>query len=159
MNVSRGSMSEDLPQPPHIRSPCAYLQIRSAGFFAMSEKLRLLLIEEAAKRDVNIIFTFCYDFPYDDGFVKNVIQKVEKHGGKVHFVHLYCNKSELLKKVKCASRESFDKLRSKRKLSRTLKYCDFFSPISLVENLRIDNTKLSVAKTAMKIRDHYRLGK
>jgi shikimate kinase len=127
-------------------------------FFRLSGKLRLELIEEAAKQNIpGLIFTFCYSHPDDVRFVNQIIKKVERYNGKVCFVHLHCKKSELLKRVKHASRESFNKVKSKKKLSETLERYDFFTPIPGVNSLKIDNTKIAAKKAAARIKTHYNL--
>jgi shikimate kinase len=127
-------------------------------FFNLSGKLRLWIFEEAARQNIDgLIFTYCYAHPGDGGFVRQVIEKVGKHNGNVHFVHLYCDKSELLKRVKHASRESFDKVKSKKKLKQTLEKYDFFTPIAFVKSLRIDNTAVSPKKAALRIKNYCNL--
>ena len=95
--------------------------------------------------------------PEDDKFVKKVIKIIEKYGGKVDFVQLYCEKSELKKRVKGVSRENFDKVKTVKGLDATMKKWDLFTPIPFVESLRIDNTKISAEQVAKKIKMHYKL--
>lgn len=78
-------------------------------------------------------------------------------GGKVDFVQLYCEKSELKNRVKGASRENFDKIKTKISLDATLKKWDLFAPIPFVRSLRIDNTNSSAKQVAKKIKMHYKL--
>ena len=89
----------------------------SKTFFDLSKKFRVELFVAAAKTNVSgVIFTVCYSHPDDDKFVKEVIKKVENHGGQVHFVQLICDKTQLNKRVTHASRENFDKTKVLKKV-------------------------------------------
>lgn len=127
-------------------------------FFELSSKIRGEIFEAAAKEDVNgVIFTVCYSHPEDDKFVKNVKKRVEKYGGSVYFVHLYCEKSELKKRVKGASRENFDKIKTIKSLNHSLEKWNLFTPIPFVKSLQIDNTNISAKQVAKKIKMYYKL--
>ena len=127
-------------------------------YFNLNSKFRLELIETAAKENVNgLIFTYVYSHPNDDKFVKTIIKNVEKHDGEVNFIQLYCNEAELTKRVRSASRENFDKLKTIKGLKDILKEWDCFTPIPFCENLIVDNTKISPQKTAKIIKEHYNL--
>ena len=127
-------------------------------YFKLNSKFRLELIETAAKENINgIIFTYVYSHPDDDKFVKAIIKKVEKHNGEVSFIQLYCNETELIKRVKNISRKKFDKLKTIKDLKDTLKKWDCFTPIPFCKSLIIDNTKISPQKTAKIIKRRYNL--
>src|SRR6266704_1732140 len=52
------------------------------NFWRLTGKYRLEMIEEATKEGINTIFTFVYSRDErDDQFVKQIIQRVETHGG------------------------------------------------------------------------------
>ncbi len=127
-------------------------------FFDLNAKIRIEMFEVAAKENVTgVIFTFCYSHPEDDKFVKDAKKIIEKHNGKIHFVQLYCENSELKKRVKGISRKDFKKIKTIKKLNMTLKKWDFLTPIPFTNNLRIDNTNLSAKQVAKKIKTHYQL--
>ena len=127
-------------------------------FNNFNSKFRLELIEAAAKKKVNgLIFTFCYAAKEDDKFVKKLINKIEKHKGKVYFVHLYCNNSELYKRVKNHSRNAYRKIKTPSQLKKTLDKWNLISEINFVENLSIDNTITNPKKVASIIQKHYKL--
>ena len=127
-------------------------------FWDINSKLRIELFELAAKEKVKgLIFTFCYAHPIDFNFVNKVKNKVEKSGGKVHFVHLYCETSELKKRVKNSSRKNFKKITQIKTLTHVLQKRDFFTSIPSVENLRIDNSNTSAKQVAKKIKKQYKL--
>lgn len=123
----------------------------------LSSKFRLEILKEAAKNDLNVIFTYVYAKDLDDSFVKKVIQVVEKHGGKVLFIQLYCRQKELEKRILHKSRKKFNKIKSLEIFKKVTQEYNLFSPIPHQESLKIDNTSLSAEKTAKKIIEYYHL--
>ena len=116
--------------------------------------IRNRMFELAAKNSINLIFTYCNGNKKGDyRFLRRIIRIVEKHKGKVKFVHLTCDKEQLYKRVKSASRENFDKMKSVKTLKNSLKKWDFYTSIPFVKSLKIDNTNLSAKKTAEKIKN------
>ena len=127
-------------------------------FENLNSNIRIKLFEAAAKDRVNgIIFTFCYAHPDDDNFVKKVVKRVEKRGGHVYFVHIYCDKFMLLKRVKGSSRWDYDKIKTAKSLKEMLRKWDFFTSIPFYKSFRIDNTKLPPKKVASMIKNHHKL--
>ena len=61
------------------------------------EKLMLEGITLAAKENVSLIFTYCYDNKHDNTFVKKVIRIVKRYKGSVKFFQLTCSQHELYK--------------------------------------------------------------
>jgi len=149
-NIFHNHLTVDLIEP--------ILKFGEKNFFEISSRLRLEMMELAAKNNVNLIFTFCYvRDTHDDQFVKDVIKKVEKYKGKVCFVQLYSDKKELCKRVVGESRKAHGKIRTAKKLNSCLKQYNLFLPIPFVKNLNIDNTKISAKKVATMIKGKYRL--
>lgn len=123
----------------------------SLGFFKLSQNMRLDVFEAAAKQNIpGIIFTYVYDKDSDDEFIHEVINRVEKNGGEVKFIQLYCDKEVLLKRVKEESRKQFQKVKSEEGLLKSLSDADQMSSISFVDNHKIDSTHLSVEETVQK---------
>ena len=116
-------------------------------FFRLSQKIRLDIFEQAAKENISIIFTYVYGKDKDDDFIKRMLQTVTSNGGEVVFIQIYCEKEELLKRVKEDSRKQFHKLNSEEKLLETLLRGDCMSSIDFVESAKIDSTHLSVDET------------
>lgn len=121
----------------------------------LSSEFRLEMLEEAAKANLNVIFTYVYAKNLDDDFVEKVIKIIEKNKGKVLFVQLYCEQKELEKRVLHKSRKKFSKIKSLEIFKEVTRKHDLFSPILKQESLKIDNTFLSAKKTAQKIIEHY----
>ena len=71
-----------------------------------TEKVRLMALDFAAASSIKgLIFTFVYGVETlggatDDPFVRKVIKTVEKRGGRVLFIKLYCDKKEQYKRLK-----------------------------------------------------------
>jgi len=134
------------------------LEFGTDSYFNFSDKIRLELLEEAAKQKVKgVIFTFCYGYPDDNKWMKKLICRIEKQNSKIYFVHLYADKKTLHKRVKNLSRENFDKVKTIKGLNESIKKGDFFTPIPFVNSLRIDNTNIPANKVALEIRKHYNL--
>ncbi|MAG02849.1 hypothetical protein CMI42_05925 [Candidatus Pacearchaeota archaeon] len=134
------------------------LEFGTEAFFDFNDKLRLELLEKAAKEKVRgVIFTFCYGNPMDDKWVRELIKRIKKHNSKIYFVQLFTEKSILYKRVKNISRKEFGKIRSIKKLKESLSKWELLTPIPFVDNLTINNSKLSPRKVAQQIKSHYKL--
>jgi len=120
------------------------------SFWKLVDWIRIETISEAARADVNLVYTFCYAKDKDDAHV-------EKSGGEVCFVLLRCDRDELEKRVLEASRKKHGKANNLKILDQILGNYDLFSPINSRESLIIDNTNLSAEATARKIVEHFKL--
>ena len=58
------------------------------SFFKLIELIRVETVAEAARENVNLIYTFCYAKDFDDVHVAKVVASVEASGGEVCFVDL-----------------------------------------------------------------------
>lgn len=129
-----------------------------ADFLKLNDKIRLMMFEESAKKQVKgLIFTFCYSNPLDNNFIKKTIKVIEKYNGRVFFVRLNCDESTLFERVEKNSRQNSGKINDKKKLQKAISKWNILSKISFVDSLEIDNTKLSSKKTASLIKKYYKL--
>lgn len=128
-------------------------------FWRLVDKYRKEMLEEVAKENVNTIFTFVYGKGIDDEFTRDIIGRVESHGGRVCFVRLYCEPEILLNRVGRKSRRKFSKLTSKSHLSHLFKKFDISSEIPFVKSLNVDTGGISALKAARRIARYYKLGK
>lgn len=128
-------------------------------FWRLVDKYRREMLEEAAKEGINTIFTFVYGKGSDDRFVKDIVRRVESHGGRVCFVRLYCSPTELARRVSSKSREKLDKLSTKTGLARIGRRYDLASEVPFGEGLSLDTGVLSAKQTARAIVRRYRLPK
>jgi len=122
------------------------------AFWELIHKIRLDIFEKAAKENISgMVFTYVYEKDSDDGFVKQVLEKVNSNGGEIIFVQIYCDKETLLERVKEDSRKQFQKVKTEKGLLEMLNHGDLFSEIPFVENNIIDNTNLTVEETVQKV--------
>ena len=121
-------------------------------FWELVHKIRLDIFETAVKENIpGMIFTYVYQKDSDDDyFVRQVLEKVESNGGEIVFIQIYCERQELLKRVKEQSRKQFQKVKTEKGLLEMLNHGDLFSPISFVQNHKIDNTNLTVDQAVTK---------
>lgn len=123
-------------------------------FFRLSQKMRLDIFEQAAKENIpGVIFTFVYEKKSDDDFIKKLLDVVTSNGGEVVFIQIYCEKDELLKRVKEESRKQFHKVKSEEGLLKTLADGDQMSAIDFVNSTKIDSTNLTAEETIAKVLD------
>src|SRR2546425_5428001 len=126
-------------------------------FWRLIGKYRLEMIEEAAKEGIDTIFTFVYSKGEDDHFVKQVLQRVRSHRGRVCFVRLYCEREELVKRVKTSQRKRMGKVSTEKMLSDLFQKYDLDSEIPFRKSLSIDTTKRSPRHVAKLIARQYSL--
>ena len=123
-------------------------------FVRLNQKIRLDIFEQAAKENIpGIIFTYVYEKNISDEFIKSILEKITSSGGEVIFIQIYCEKEELLKRVKGESREQFHKIKSEENLLETLSKRDQMSPINFVDSITIDSTHLTIEATILKVFD------
>ena len=127
-------------------------------FVPYLDRLRLEAFSTAARTGLaGLIFTFCYEHPADEDFVRQVVDLVEAEDGRVLFVQLTCDRKILEQRVVDPERQRFRKIGSLEKLNKVLAK-DYLSEIPSSESLVIDNSNLSPDEAASQISNHYRLG-
>ena len=133
----------DFPTPPFLR---------------LVETVRLATFEAAVRENVpGLIFTFGYASPEDDTFVEKIIQVVERHGGELAFVRLYCETATHEKRVLGDERQRFGKITSIESLRGALRRWNFAASIPFRESLDIDNSGLEPDGVARHIAAHFSL--
>ncbi|MFK7979668.1 MAG: AAA family ATPase [Saprospiraceae bacterium] len=124
------------------------LKFGTKEFFEVNQRIKLAILEAAAKQGVDgIIYTFVYDRTTDNPFVDKLKVVAKRQNISTKFVQIYCEKQELLKRVIAESRKQYKKVQSVEGLSRYLESGDFLSPIDNVDSIKIDSTILSVEET------------
>jgi len=122
-------------------------------FSKIAHKYRLELMNQAAINNKSgIILTFVYAKKTDGSYLQKIIQQARKYDGEMIFIHLICDKNELLKRVKNPSRKLFKKIKTHKKLNEVMKKHNIFDDVPYQPNFVIDNTKLSPSKTAKLIK-------
>src|SRR5712691_10093822 len=112
-------------------------------FWRLTGKYRLEMLEEAAKEGIDAIFTFVYGKGEDDHFVKQVLQRVRSHGGRICFVRLYCEQEELVRRVRASQRKRMGKIGSEKTLRDLFQRHNLDSEIPFRKSLSIDTTNQS----------------
>lgn len=127
------------------------------SFWRLVHLFRIEAIAEAAREDVNLIYTFCYAKDSDDAHVALITKAVEENGGEIVFVLLRCEREELERRVLSASRAPYGKLKNVELLRGLLEKNELYSPVPERESLIIDNTNLTAEDAARKIIEHFSL--
>ena len=143
----------------HLSIDCVepVFEFGTPTFYKLIEKIRLDVISEAARENVSLIYTFCYAKDHDDAHIDKVLEAVEKHGGKVCFVLLRCQREELEKRVLAESRKKYGKANNLNILNELLDKYELFQPVNARKSLIVDNTNLSPQETARRIAEHFNL--
>ena len=115
------------------------------------------MIEEAAKEGVDTIFTFVYSKGEDDHFVRQVLRRVRVHNGQVCLVRLYCDRKELVKRVKAGQRRRTGKVATEKMLNDMFRRHNLDSEIPFRKSLSVDTTKQSPRNVARSIARRYKL--
>jgi hypothetical protein len=145
----------------HLSIDCIQpiFEFGTPSFGRLVNLIRYETIEEAAKRDVDLIYTYCYAKDLDDAHVEEIVSRVEGHGGEVCFVQLYGTKDELARRVTNESRNGFGKVKSTEMLDYFYENYDLFSPVNGRESLSIDNTSLSPEAAAERVITYFKLAR
>ena len=122
----------------------------------LKKEIALKMFEEAAKNDINLIFTMVHEPRYNN-FVKKIVSIIEKHKGEVLFVRLFCKEKTLYERVTNASRKEFDKVKTVKELKLILKKGSKLESVPFKGSLTMNNDSLSPKKCAEKIKKYYKL--
>ena len=120
-------------------------------------RLRLDIVEAAAKANVDLIFTMVYAKTEDDGYVSRIVAAVEDNGGEVCFVQLVPDAVEIEKRVVHPSRQPFSKIKTPTTLREAMAGSDLYGAVPYPNNLAIDNTDIDPAAAAKQIIEHFGL--
>ncbi len=120
-------------------------------------QIRLIVIEEAARESVDVIFTFVYAHPTDLPLVDQICAVVEAHGGTVCFVQLTCDREVQEQRVLVPERARRQKARSVDLIRDWNERHDLVTPVPQRPSLIIDNTAVPAIEAAQRIAEHYGL--
>jgi hypothetical protein len=129
----------------------------SKPFFRLVELIRVETVTEAARENVDLIYTFCYAKGLDEPHVEKIANAARENGGDVNFVLLTCHIDELKRRILLEDRRKFGKASTVDMMESFLTNYDLLSPIPGTETLTIDNTKVSPADAAEGIIEHFGL--
>lgn len=120
-------------------------------------KLRIDTIEEAARYNMNVVFTMAYtEQPHSREFVRAIREAVAKHDGTIHFVRLDPPDATLFERIGNESRRLLRKPTDPEHLRRVLATKQMRVDIDS-EVLVLDTSKLSPEQSANRIIDHFGL--
>ena len=125
--------------------------------YELVDTIREDVLEYCAKKGTDLIFTFVYDGPEGDDNVKNLINAVERNGGKVKFVELMADKQSLLERVGNESRKKYQKLTDADIMDSLTQDMSIYS-IPFVEPLKVNTSELSPEEAARFIIHELQLG-
>ena len=128
----------------------------SSGHVELVEKIRLEVMDAAARSGVGLIFTMVYGHPEDQPFVLKVEAIFERAKGRVCYVQLRTDREELESRVVDESRAAHGKLRNVEGLREVFEQWDMDTPIHDTD-LSIDNTNVPAHKVAEVIQKHFDL--
>ncbi|HMS43002.1 MAG TPA: hypothetical protein PKE69_22425 [Pyrinomonadaceae bacterium] len=131
----------------------------TAPFWKLVHNFRVETIAEAARENVNLIYTFCYAKTEDDEHIEEIARVVEENGGEICFVLLVAEKSLIERRVLEESRKKYEKVGSLEGLLKMWEKYELFLPVTNRESLIIDNSNLSAELSAQKIIEHFNLEK
>jgi RNase adaptor protein for sRNA GlmZ degradation len=145
----------------HLSIDCVepVFEFGSKSFGKLINLIRVETIREAARENVNLIYTFCYAKNLDDAHVKKITEVTEENGGEVCFVLLKADRGALDERVTEESRKNLGKAKTVEMMDFFHETYDLMSPVPDRESLIIDNTNLSAAETARQIIEHFNLAK
>jgi shikimate kinase len=124
----------------------------------LARKFRTELFQSAAKNNINIVTTFGNTANESSSlFLKEMTKAIKDCGGTVYLVHLYCDKSELMKRVTGEERKQHGKITTTEHLERKLSEIDVMSKFDYKDTLSIDNTSVSPHDVAKKIKEHFHI--
>jgi hypothetical protein len=143
----------------HITIDCAktVFEFGTPVFWRVIGNLRTEMIAEAAREDIDLIHTFCYEFGADDEHFGKLIAAAEDNSGDVHLVLLLCDDEERRRRIGNESRVNIGKLTDPESIGRTGKIINLTTPLPGRETLIIDTTDQRPSAVAQQIIEHYQL--
>ncbi|MFT3744596.1 MAG: AAA family ATPase [Pyrinomonadaceae bacterium] len=143
----------------HLTIDCAkpVFDFGTPAFWRIVLELRLHVIAEAARENIDIIHTFCYAKGDDDKQFQQLIDAAEDNGGEVHIVLLRCGDEERKRRIGNPSRHQIGKLTDPDSVGRDTDVIDLQSPYPGRDTLIVDTDHITPDETAEVILQHYNL--
>lgn len=113
--------------------------------------IRLECLAAAAKQGIDVIFTLAYSGAVDDEFVADIVDMVESHGGRTHFVQLCADEDVLRARVCNTSRIPLGKNTDPEHLSRVLAERDMTATVKYPGILTLDTSALTPDESVREI--------
>lgn len=143
----------------HLTIDCAkpVFDFGTPAFWRIVLELRLKVIAEAARENVDMVHTFCYAKGDDDVQFQQLIDAAEDNSGEVHIVLLRCGDYERKRRIGDPSRHQIGKLTDPESVGREGDVIDLQSPFPGRETLIIETDDIAPEDAAEVILQHYRL--
>jgi predicted kinase len=123
------------------------------AFGDLVERIRVVLLDAAARAGLDVVSTFVYAHLVDDNHLANLIAASADAGARVTLVQLTASTETLETRVQAASRAGTTKITDPALLRRLLVEFDLRTR-ACSDDLVIDNTALTAEETADLIADH-----
>lgn len=124
------------------------------SFGRVGKAVRKVVFEEAARENVDLIFTYVYAHPRDMPNMAWMLEAVEQYGAIVQLVQLTCNRDRLAERIGTDSRRTNGKIVDAGLLDELLSEHDLFSPYPDRPSLQLETTDLPPAQAAAAIAAH-----
>ncbi|WP_420641171.1 AAA family ATPase [Candidatus Leptofilum sp.] len=119
--------------------------------------VRILALEHAAKGNISgVIFTWAYSHPDFQPYLYRLRELCKKHDVETWYVHVFCSREELKKRVLQNDRKAVGKINTIEALERQLAQKNH-QVIPDTDSLIIDNTTLSPQDAARIILEHFEI--
>ncbi|MEP6849098.1 MAG: AAA family ATPase [Acidobacteriota bacterium] len=129
----------------------------SHSFNKLVEMIRVETVAEAARENVDLVYTFCYAKGIDEKHVERITKAVEDHGGQIFFVLLTATKDELKRRVVFENRQRYGKAKTVEKMESFFETYDLFSEVPNRETFTIENTIVQPGDAAGQIVERFNL--
>ena len=141
----------------HLSIDCVkpVFEFGSPEFWRVVGHIRLRTIAEAARANIDVIHTFCYEFGTDDRLFNEIISAAEDNGGEVHLVLLVCDDEVRRGRMANESRVRIGKLTDPDSVGRSK--LNLTTPLPGRETLTIDTTGTRPEEAAELIIDYFGL--
>lgn len=129
----------------------------AAGFWQLVHTLRCSVLEAAAQHSVPLVVaTYCYAEPDDRPAVEQFESIMQRHGGELLPVFLYCSQEEVIRRLSSPDRVERRKITSEQGLNKFL--VEFkISPVPRSNCLVLNSETRPADATAQEIIRHFDL--
>ncbi len=128
------------------------------SFGHVVKSINQVVFQEAAREEVDLIFTFVYAHPQDDPEVRWMLDIFEsgadEKSARILLVQLTCEREVLKTRLGEASRRAYGKIKDVETLEHLLETYDLFTPHPAKPSLHLDTTHTPPLETAAAIAAH-----
>src|SRR5688572_9711270 len=162
LTVANKIAAHRLQSVSHHLSIDAILPVFDFGtkpFFRLVEMIRVETVAEAARENVDLIYTFCYAKGLDEAHVEKIELAAKQNRAEVFYVLLTCAETELKRRIVLEERKKFRKADTVEMMEMFLEKYELSSAVPSTDTVIIDNTELPPENVAEQIISHYGLRK